>query len=249
MLWHDTISEILAAINSQSVYNTARTTTQANLGLVVYNQAQDWLCMYKPWRDLRVVVQLPLSTDRKITMPTDYGSCVHVYTDPANIGKPMYQYYLNHIDVARRYTEEATVDGATGVRTIKFCFPPTVFIPQNPYVVYQKVLSKATQADSDSGKLSFFPINIMLVVVKKILQDYYGVAANQDPNWINLRVNEELKMLEGYSYNNNVPLDLSIHDQFGNPVFITGNTLNGAKPRLNVPTPFVPSTFFSGGTA
>jgi hypothetical protein len=191
MLWHDTISEILTAINGQSIYNTARTTTPTNLGLVVYNQAQDWLCMYKPWRDLRVVTQLVLDANRKITMPTDYGACIMVYTDPANIGKPMYQYYLNHIDVSRRYTEEVTVDGTTGVRTIKFAWPPTVFIPQNPYVVYSKVLAKATDAEATAGKFSFFPINTMLAVVKKIFQDYYGVPANQDPNWINQRVQED----------------------------------------------------------
>lgn len=248
MLWHDTISEILTAINAQSIYNTARTTTPTNLGLVVYNQAQDWLCMYKPWRDLVTITQLTLNSDKKITMPTDFGYCLEVYTDPANIGKPMYWYYKDHNDVAMRYTEETTIDGTTGARTIKFAFPQAGFIPANPYVKYSKVLSNATSADSTSGKYSFFPINIMLVVVKLVLQDYYGVAANQDPNWINKRVSEELRMLEAYAYNNNVPLDMSIKDRFGNPVFIMGMSMDGSKPRLNRPSPYVPSTFFSGGT-
>jgi hypothetical protein len=85
-------------------------------------------------------------------------------------------------------------------------------------------------------------------VAKKLLQDYYGVAANQDPNWINERVQEELSMFEGYAYNNNMALDLSVKDRFGNPVFIQGASLDGSKPRLNRPSPFLPSTFFSGGT-
>ena len=248
MIWRDKISDILIAINAQSVYNTARTTTPSNLGLVVYNQAQDWLCMYKPWRDLRVKVQLPLDSDRKITMPDDFGCVIEVYTDPANIGKPMYFYYLNCADVAMRYTEEATQDDVTGVRTLKFCFPPTVYVPGTPYVEYSKALANITQDIVDAGtKFSFFPLNVMLVVAKKILQDYYGVAANQDPNWISLRVIEEVSQLESYAYNNNSPLDLTIKDRFGNPVFIPGMSLNGRKPRLSSPSPFLPSTFFTGG--
>ena len=249
MIWRDKISDILIAINAQSVYNTARTTTPSNLGLVVYNQAQDWLCMYKPWRDLRVKVQLPLDSERKITMPDNFGCVIMVYTDPSNIGKPMYFYTLNNNDVAMRYTEEATQDETTGIRTLKYCFPPTVYVPQNPYVEYSKTLPNATQEEVDAKtKSSFFPLNVMLVVVKKILQDYYGVAANQDPNWISLRVIEELSLLESYAYNNNSPLDLSIKDRFGNPVFIQGMSLNGQKPRLSRPSPFFPSTFFTGGT-
>jgi hypothetical protein len=248
MIWNDTISDILDAIDGQSVYNTARTTTPSNLGLKIFNQAQDWLCMYKPWRDLRVTVQLVPDATKKITMPSDFGHCLFVYTDPANLGKPMYFYTLNDNDIARRYTEEVTVDGTTGARTIKFCFPYPAFLPANPYVVYSKVLSNATAADVTALKKSFFPINIMLVVVKKLLQDYYGVAANQDPNWINLRVQEELRMFEGYAYNNNVALDMAVKDKFGNPVFIQGTSLDGSKARLNRPSPYVPSTFFSGGT-
>jgi hypothetical protein len=248
MVWKDKISDILVAINAQSVYNANRSTTPARLDIIVYNQAQDWLCMYKPWRDLRVVTQLTLDNDRKVTMPADFGCCQFVYTDPSNIGKPMYFYTLNDNDVARRYTEEVTVDGTTGTRTIKFCFPPTVFIPSNPYVVYSKVLDNITSADDTSNKYSFFPINVMLVVVKKILQDYYGVPANQDPNWINQRVREELRIFEGYAYNNNVAMDWSVKDRFGNPVFIQGTSLDGSKPRLNRPSPFLPSTFYSGGT-
>jgi hypothetical protein len=248
MIWKDKISDILALINAQAVYNTNRSTTPIRLDIKVFNQAQDWLCMYKPWRDLRVVAQLTLDSQRKITLPADYGYCLFVYTDPANIGKPMYYYTLYDNDVARRYSEEVTVDGTTGVRTIKFAFPPTVFIPSNPYVVYCKTLDEATTADDTSNKISFFPLNVMLVVAKKILQDYYGVAANQDPNWINQRVQEELRIFEGYAYNNNVALDMSVKDRFGNPVFIQGMSLDGSKPRLNRPSPFLPSTLFSGGT-
>ena len=249
MIWHDTIKNILDAINYSSIYNPQRSTLPANFDIFVYNQAQDWLCMYKPWRDLRVVTQLTLSSDRKITMPSDFGCTIFVYTDPANIGKPMYFYYLNHNDVTMRYTEEVAYNATTGARTIVFAFPPTVFIPQNPYVVYSKVLANATSAEKTAGtKYSFFPMTIMLVVVKKILQDYYGVPANQDPNWINKRVEEEIKMLEGYAYNNNMSLDLSIKDRFGNPVFIQSLSLDGSKPRIARPSPYLPATIFSGGT-
>lgn len=248
MIWSDTIGDILTAINASSIYNTARTTTPANFDIVLYNQAQDWLCMYKPWRDLRVVAQLTLDANRAITLPSDFGEARFSYTDPAGIGKPMYFYYLNHNDVAMRYTENVTTDGTTGAKTIKFQFPPTVFIPQNPYVVYSKVLPNVTVADRTSGKFSFFPINIMLAVVRKIRQDYYGIAGNEDPNRIDKRLEEELRMFEAYAYQSNTPLDLSIHDRFGNPVFITGMSLDGSKPRLSRPSPFLPSTFFSGGT-
>jgi hypothetical protein len=248
-IWADTISDILTAINASSVYNTARTTTPVNLGLIVYNQAQDWLCMYKPWRDLRVETALVPDSGRAITCPADFGCVIMVYTDPSGIGKPMYFYTLNHNDIARRYKEQVTVDDVTGTRTIKFIFPSAGFLPSNPTLVYSKILAKATQAEVDAGtKKSFFPINIMLAVSKMILQDYYGVPANQDPGWIVKRVQEELRMLEGYAYNTNSPLDLSIKDQFGNPVFIQGMSLDGSAPRLNRPSPFLPSTYFTGGT-
>jgi hypothetical protein len=249
MIWKDTIADIVNMINAGSVFNTSRSTTPADLGVIVYNQAQDWLTMYKPWRDLRVKVQLPLDTNRMITLPDDYGCVIMVYTDPANIGKPMYWYYLNHNDVAMRYTEVATQDSTTGIRTLKFAFPPTVFIPQNPWVEYSKTLPKATSAEVTAGtKYSFFPMNVMLMVAKMILQDYYGVPANQDPNWITKRVQDEVRMLEAYAYNNNVPLDMSIKDRFGNPVFIQGMSMDGSKPKLSRPTPFLPSTFWSGGS-
>jgi hypothetical protein len=88
----------------------------------------------------------------------------------------------------------------------------------------------------------------MLVIVKKILQDYYGVPANQDPNWINQRVQEELRIFEGYAFSNNMALDMAVKDRFGNPVFIGSTSLDGSKPRMNRPSPFLPSTLYSGGT-
>ena len=247
MIWRDTISDIITAMNTSAVYNASRTTTPNNLVLIVFNQAQDWLCMYKPWRDLRATVQIPLDSQRMCTLPDDFGSMIMVYTDPSNIGKPMYFYTLNDNDVARRYTDVVEQNG-DGTQYRKIAFPPTTYIPSNPYIVYSKAVPSATQADVYHGKKSFFPINVMLVVAKKIFQDYYGVAANQDPNWINLRVQEELRMFEGYAYNNNVALDMAVKDRFGNPVFIMGSSLDGSRPRLNRPSPFLPSTLFSGGT-
>jgi hypothetical protein len=253
MLWKDKVSDVLAMMNGASIYNTSRTTTPGagskyGLGLVILNATQDWLCMVKPWRDLRVDAQLVLDSDRKVTMPADYGCCMFVYTDPSNIGKPMYFYSLNDNDVARRYTEEATQD-ANNVRTLKFCFPPTVFLPANPHVVYSKVLRNYVDADIDNASmLSFFPLNTMFAVSKLLFQDFYGVPANQDPNWIQNRLAQELRMLEAYAYNNNVALDMAVKDRFGNPVFIQGTSLDGSKPRLNRPSPFLPSTLFSGGS-
>jgi hypothetical protein len=250
MIWKDKVVDIYTAIVASAVYNPARTTTPGNLGLIILNQAKDWLCMYKPWRDLRVITQLALGTDRKITLPTDCGCVMFVYTDSSGIGKPMWQYTLNDNDVSRRYSEEVTQDGTTGVFTRKLVWPPTVYVPSNPYVVYSKVLDDYVTADvtTESTKVCFFPLSIMLVVAKKLLQDYYGVAANQDPTWISNRVAEELRMFEAYAYNNNVSLDMSIKDKFGNPTFIPGMSHNGTAPRVSRPTPFVPSTFFTGGT-
>lgn len=249
MIWSDTVTNIYNALLASSVYNAQTSTTPDNLCLLVLNQAKDWLCMYKPWRDLRVTVQLPLDAQRKVTLPTDCGAIQFVYVDPAGIGKPMYVYTLNANDVSRRYTEEVTYDSITGIQTRKIAFPPTVYIPQNPYVVYSKVVEDYTQADIDTAtKKCFFPINIMLVVAKKIFQDYYGVPANQDPNWINARVAEELRMFEAYAYLNNMALEMSIKDQFGNPVFIQGMSMSGRRQGVNRPSPFLPATLFTGGT-
>jgi hypothetical protein len=248
MIWYDLIRDILSAINGASVYNAARSTTPSALDVVLYNQAQDWLCMYKPWRDLRVKVQIPLDVDRKVLLPGDFGCMISVSCDPSNIGKPMYWYTLCDNDVSRRYDEEVTVEPFSGVKMRRLVFPPTVFLPQDPTITYSRVPPAATVDDRGSAKFSFFPMNIMLVVAKKIMQDYYGVAANQDPKWINDRVAEELRMFEAYAYNNNVALDMAIKDRFGNPVFIPGMSLNGSGPRMSRPSPFLPSTFYSGGT-
>jgi hypothetical protein len=248
-IWADKISDIVALINASSVYNTNRSTTPGSLGLMVYNQAQDYLCMVKAWRDLRVDAELTLDSDRKITMPTDFGCCIFVYTDPGNVGKPMFRYYPNDNNVALRYTEDVTYNSTTGARTIKYAFPTFVYIPCNPHVVYSKRLDNATADEVTAAtKLSFFPQGVMLAVAKKILQDYYGVPANEDPKWINQRVAEEIQLLSQYAYQNNTPLDLSIHDKFGNPVFIGGMSMDGGRPRVNQPNPFKPSTMFTGGT-
>jgi uncharacterized protein YdaU (DUF1376 family) len=88
----------------------------------------------------------------------------------------------------------------------------------------------------------------MLVAAKKMLQDFYGVAANQDLGWINIRCTEELNLLKAYAYNNNTALDMAVHDRFGNPTFIQGASMRGGSPRNQRPSPFVPSTVFTGGT-
>lgn len=230
-------------IEAQSIYNTATSTVPTNLGLVVLNQAKDWLCMYKPWRDLRLDTQLTLGADRKCTLPSDFGCMISVWIDPSGIGKPMWFYTLNDNDIARRYSDETTYSAAAGW-TRKIVFPSSTYLPQNPYITYSKVIADYTGTGTE---FSFFPKNIMLVVAKKMLQDFYGVPANQDPGWINMRVNEEIKMFEGYAYNTNVSLDMSVHDRFGNPVFIQGASLDGSRARINRPSPFLPSTFFSGG--
>jgi hypothetical protein len=256
MIWNDTIADIVAAINGQSVFNASRSTTPSDLGLKVFNQTQDWLCMYKPWRDLRVTVQLTPDTAKKITMPADYGCCLFVYTDPAGIGKPMYFYTLNDNNVAMRYTEEASQDAVTGTRILKFVFPATTFLPANPYVVYSKAIPSAVLADlspvtvdgNTFYKKSFFPINIVLITAKKLFQDWYGQSANQDPNWIEKRFAEEMRIFEGYAYNNNVALDMAVKDRFGSPVFIPGTSLDGSRSRVNRPSPYVPATLWTGGT-
>jgi hypothetical protein len=245
-IWNDTVDSVLQCIRGSSIYNANRSNVPVNLDLIVLNQAKDWLCMVKPWRDLRTDAQIPLDVERKCTLPADFGSMIMVYTDPSNIGKPMYWYTLNDNDVSRRYTEEVTTDSSTGAFTRKIAFPPTVFIPSTPHIVYSKVVPDYTT--NDSGKICIFPKNIMTVVAKKMFQDYYGVSANQDPQWINMRVAEELKLLESYAYNNNVALDMAVKDRFGNPVFIPGASFDGSNPRLNRPSPFLPSTLWSGGT-
>jgi hypothetical protein len=251
MIWNDKIADIYAMINASSVYNTNRSTTPASLGLIILNQAKDWLCMYKPWRDLRVKTQIVMDSTRRITLPSDCGLVMSVFTDPAGIGKPMWWYTLYDNDVGKRYEEEVTQDAVTGVFTRKLVWPPTVYIPATPYIIYSKILSDYTASDVAAGstKISFYPMTLMLSVAKKMLQDMYGVAANQDPNWINNRQFEELRMFEAYAYDNNMALDMSVKDRFGNPVYIPGMSLNGTQPRLSRPSPFLPSTFFSGGTA
>lgn len=248
MIWKDKISKIVELINAQSVYNTSRTTTPSNLGLEVYNQAQDHILMHTLWRDLMVVTQLDIDSNNQITMPSDFGRCISVYTDSSNVGKPDWYYYLDHPDISKRYTETVDWDSDTGVRTFKFTFPSSSGISSSPYVVYQKVLDDATQAEIDEDtKYSFFPKGIMLVAAKLILQDYYGVAANQDPNWILKRFDDEMKDLSQYATYNNAPLDFIVHDGSGEPTYINGMKLDGSNPQYNIRTPYTNSTLFTGG--
>ena len=99
----------------------------------------------------------------------------------------------------------------------------------NPYVVYSKTIENATQDEYDAGtKYSFFPMNIMLAVAKMILCRYYGKTSNQDINQVILFVNQELDLLRAYCVENNAPMDLTVHDGNGRPVFITGPSLDGS---------------------
>jgi hypothetical protein len=230
MFGQDTIARIVELINAQSVYNTARTTTPVNLGLEVYNQAKDMLCMEGMFRDLMKDAELTLDTDNKITMPSDYGKCDIVYVDNLNQGKPTQFFYRDANDISERYTEEVTVDGTTGAKTIKFCFPNGAFLYGKPHVVYASVIDDATQADIDAGtKYSFFPKNLMLAAARKVLQDFYGISANQDPNRIESRYQEELAKYQKYTTDNNDTLTWEIHDKYGNNVRIQGAPLDGSR--------------------
>ncbi len=232
-------------VNGQSIYNVNTNTAPANLGLKVINLAKDWLCMYKPWRDLLVLYQATFDpATRLMTLPPDYGQIVEVYTDPSNIGKPMWVYTLRDNDISKRYDEVSTYTIAGG-HVRKLQWPPMVYIPQNPWIRYSKVLEDYTGTGTE---ISFFPMMIMLVVCKKILQDFYGVPANQDPKWIQQRVMEEIRVLSGYAYENNVSMDPAIKDMFGNPIRILGASLDGSQQRMTSPSPFLPSTFYTGGS-
>jgi hypothetical protein len=219
MIWQDKIADILEMVNGQSIYNTSLDNMPSNLGLKVVNMAKDWLCMYKPWRDLLVLYQpvFDLAT-RIMTLPANYGQIVEVYTDPSNI--------------ALGFTRQLQ-------------WPPTVFIPQTPWIRYSRVLDDYTGTGTE---FSFFPMGLMLVTCKKILQDFYGVPAKQDPKWIQQRVLEEIRVFGGYAYQNNVSMDPAIKDMFGNPIRILGASLDGSQQRMTSPSPFLPSTLYTGGT-
>jgi hypothetical protein len=245
MIWQDKIADILEMVNGQSIYNTSLDNMPSNLGLKVVNMAKDWLCMYKPWRDLLVLYQpvFDLAT-RIMTLPANYGQIVEVYTDPSNIGKPVWVYTLRDNDVAKRYDEITTYTAALGF-TRQLQWPPTVFIPQTPWIRYSRVLDDYTGTGTE---FSFFPMGLMLVTCKKILQDFYGVPAKQDPKWIQQRVLEEIRVFGGYAYQNNVSMDPAIKDMFGNPIRILGASLDGSQQRMTSPSPFLPSTLYTGGT-
>lgn len=228
MIWRDKISTVASGINAQSMYNTARTTTPSNFQLMVFNQAQDWLCMNRAWRDLSVTTQLSLDSDSCITMPDDFGCIAYVYCDPTAQNYPAIFFHLNHIDPGRRYTRTVTIDSTTGIRTIKFCFPQSSTLG-NPYIVYSKALDDITQADIDDDiKYSFFPINTILVVAKLIMYRYYGQSANYDYSTIMNDVNMELNSLSRYAISNNAPLDLTPHDSNGQKIYICGAAQDGS---------------------
>jgi hypothetical protein len=245
VIWQDKIADILEMVNGQSIYNVNTNTAPSNLGLKIINQAKDWLCMYKPWRDLLVLYQTTFDpATREMTLPADFGMIVEVYTDPSNIGKPMWVYTLRDNDVSKRYDEKTDYTAAAGF-TRKLVWPPTVFIPQSPWIRYSKVLADYTGTGTE---YSFFPMSLMLITCKKFLQDFYGVPANQDPKWIMQRVMEELRLFEGYAYQSNASMDPAIKDMFGNPIRILGASLDGSQQRMTSPSPFLPSTFYTGGS-
>lgn len=240
MIWGDKVSTIIASIRILSVY------AANDLSYTIFNQAKDWLCTYKPWRDLRVDAIVTLDSEKKITLPDDFGMLMFIYSDASGVGIPSRYYELNSNDISQRYTEETTFDPTTNKRTIKLAFPVSVSVPGNMHVVYSKVLPDVTVDDLE--KFSFFPLTLMLVVARKILQDYYGVPAKQDPSWIVSRVAEELRMFEAYAYENNAPLSLRPRDANGQPIYIAGMPLNGNRTPINQHSPDLPSTLWTGGT-
>lgn len=247
MVGNVTIKDVVTAITCQSFFNTARISTTENLVLTVYNQTVEWICMIKPWRDLVVDASVSISTDNKITLPNDCGRVIRVYTDTSNIGMPTWDYELNNPDISRRYTEEVETDLTTGAKTRNLIFPSTTYIPVNPRLIYQKEVPVATQEEVEVGtKLAPFPMNLMVAVAKKILQDYYGATSNQDPNWINLRVQEELSMYQAYTYQNNARLNMVPKDNMGRQLYICGLTPDGEGERMMNPYPYPPSTMFTG---
>lgn len=246
MIWRDKVATVVSGINAQSFYNASRTTTPAAFDLQVYNQSQDWLCMYKPWRDLQVRTQLTLDDDNYATLPDNFGCCIYVYADPSSLGIPTQYYYLDHIDPAKRYTREISIDDTTGIKTIKYKFPRLSSMG-NPWIVYSRTIPNIVQSDVDDNvKYSFFPINIMLATAKKILYDYYGISGNQRPEIIFSRLNEEIKMMQAYAMDNNAPLDLTPHDGNGQPIYISGPSLDGSYTQ-SYKSPYPNSVILPGG--
>jgi hypothetical protein len=244
MIWKDSIADILDMVNGSSFFDVNRSTLPTGLGLKIINRAKDHLCMCKPWRDLLTEYQAALDVNKQIVVPADFGMLVYVYADPSGIGKPTWNYFDSDIDVSKRYRIKRTFDTTLGhVRALQF--PTTVYVPANPVLVYSQAIPDYT---GEGDEISFFPINLMLTVCKKLLQDFYGASSQDDPNWILRRYTEEMNLFEGYAYQNNAPLDMQIKDYFGNPVRIIGASLDGSQPSSRQVIPFLPSTFYSGGT-
>jgi hypothetical protein len=246
-LWSDTVQSILDVISGAAVYNTNNSATPQNFTLVLLNMAKDLIAEEKQWNDLQVRLKVTLDSEKKITLPADYGAVMDggVFVEDEGSGKPTIFFSLNSGDITTRYTIETTEDPITGVLTRKFCFPSMTAANQNLYIVYLRVLPDYTMADVN--KVCMFPKAIMLAAAKKLMLDNFGVAGNEEPNWINLRYKEELKKLVAYTYNNNVDMDLTVHDRNGNPVFINGMAHDGSRGRLIRPSSVYPSTFQTGG--
>ena len=244
MIWNDKVQDILSLFNSSTIFQTRSTNGLDDKALRLYNKAKDRLCMVRPWRDLLVTIQQAPDAQRKITLPADFGYVVSVYIDPSNIGKPMWWYSLRCNDIARRYDEEVTFDPSTGF-TRKLVFPNAVVLPGIPYICYSKAIPDSD--GSNPNEISFFPQGLMLIMMKKLSLIMIGTAGNDNAAQLDKEYLEELKLFEAYAYENNTELDMSVKDRFGNPIVISGGTLDGSASRVTVPSPFLPSTLYTGG--
>lgn len=235
---NEPLSKVKARLENWLMYGKQGSRVD-DLALDLLNRAKDWLCEYRAWDHLIKTVALSLSGQSAV-LPSDIQSILEVYVDTNGDGKPDFWYYLNHPDVAFRYTIEGTYNATTG-QVLTISFPNNAAIPSAPRMKYASGLSDYTGAD---GELCYFPPNLLLRCAQKIFVEDKGKTGDSEQLLLNAFW-EDLKRYESMVQHSNQALDLTVKNKFGMPIKIYGHQLDGSGDRTGY-SPYPVATWFRG---
>lgn len=143
------------------------------------NRAQDYLWNYRDWQNLLKRQTLTLDSDRKVTMPSDYGKTHIVFYDTNGDNHPDGYYHENHHLRDHSYYLRDTFDESTG-HSFEMEFNGTP--PYTPILEYKYKLNDYT---GEGTEYNFFPDELLLRTAQKMHLEDSDMVTGQVYSMIN----------------------------------------------------------------
>jgi hypothetical protein len=219
-LWNDPVNTNVNRLKDTLVFSVSGNHV-SNYALDLLNRAQNYLQMLRQWDFLVKTSELTLSESYRVSLPSDINTILAVYVDVEGIGKPTVYYYKDAPDVAERYEVYDSFSVDTG-HTWYLQFPSVSPVPGTLYVRYTYNLASIAANQT----YTFFPSELLFRCAQKLHHEDKGTTGDSIEYTIRA-YNEVLDSFIRNVQHANQKMDWGVKDRWGNPLKISGHTLNG----------------------